>query len=703
MSQTKSRRARRPATGQPLQLQSNGTYEEAASALISDGALTPSTDDQFLVRELHLSQALIKAAIAHLDLESLLPALLDPIKDLMGVDNVAILLVTPDGQHLHLHAAHGLEEEVVGKVNVPIGKGFAGRIAASRYVLFVPNLAEFDAVNPLLGERILSAVGVPLLAGERLLGVLHIGNGQQRLFTDREIALLRHVAEHVALAVDRALLYRAEREIWAQRERQIERTREALDTMLELAGAMVSTPVVSAGATDAVDDEDNAEDAEDPDDSENIESALTVTQQQDDEPIHELASLCSRILGCERTAIIGIDSETGGLRPIAVSGTSPRLERRFRASFSHLGLTDRFGAEVEAKLRAGESVLFDVQRGGPDHPASLLSQRYFLLSPMLASGTLTGYIGSNFGDSVEDYTPENRALAHAAAQLIGVVMERQRLYRERAEARAEALSAERAKSQMDDFLSIAGHELRTPITSAKLNANFVMQLLDRFLQAEGAAPPDAEGVTRRPDSLQSLKRARDLLERTNRQFKRQERLINDLLDLSRVDVGKLDFRFETCDLVELARDSVGEQQATNPGRSVLFEAPDHPLPVWADADRLVQVAENLLSNAIKYSEPDTRVVVRVRAEGDFARFEVTDEGPGLSAEDQERIWQRYYRVNGIIHQTGSGPGLGLGLFICKTIVERHGGEIGVESEPGRGSTFWFKVRLSGASSSSDPS
>ena len=247
---------------------------------------------------------------------------------------------------------------------------------------------------------------------------------------------------------------------------------------------------------------------------------------------------------------------------------------------------------------------------------------------------------------------------------------------------------------MDDFLSIAGHELRTPITSAKLNLNFVMQLLDRFLQAEDAAPTYAEDMTIQAASVQSLKRARDLLERTNQQFKRQERLINDLLDLSRVDVGKLDFRFETCDFVAIAQDSTDEQQATNPGCSILFSAPEHPLPVWADPDRLIQVADNLLSNALKYSEPDTLVEVRVCADGDFARYEVKDEGPGLSPEDQERIWQRYYRVNGIMHQTGSGPGLGLGLFISKTIIERHGGEVGVESEPGKGSTFWFKVPLS---------
>lgn len=694
MSQTNSHRARRRPTKNSERLRAGHTYEDAASVPTSEGALASPADDQFLVRELHLNQALIKAAIAHLDLDTLLPALLDPIKDLMGVDNVAILLVAPDGQHLLLQAAHGLEEEVVGKVSVPIGKGFAGRIAASRYLLFVPNLAEFDAVNPLLGERILSAVGVPLLAGERLLGVLHIGSGTHRLFTSQEIALLQHVAEYVALAVDRALLYRGERETWAERESQTHRTREALDAMLELAGAMVSAPVVS------IDPEDDVEGA---DESESAEDVLTTLRQQEDEPIHQLAALCSRILGCERIAIVGTDAETGRLRPIAVSGSSPRKERLFRAGFDQLSIADRFGAEVEAALQAGESVLFDVQSVGPDHPATLLSRRYFLMSPMLASGTLTGYIGANFGDSADDYTTENRALTHAAAQLIGGVMERQRLARERTEAQAEALSADRAKRQMDDFLSIAGHELRTPITSAKLNVNFVMQLLDRYLQAEDAAPPVAENMTIQAAPVQSLQRARDLLERTNRQFKRQERLINDLLDLSRVDIGKLDFRFETCDFVAIAQDSTDEQQATNPRRSIHFSAPDHPLPVWADADRLIQVTDNLLSNAIKYSEPDTPVVVRVCAEGDFARYEVKDEGPGLSPEDQEQIWQRYYRVNGVMHQTGSGPGLGLGLFISKTIIERHGGEVGVESEPGKSSTFWFKVPLSNTQSSPDQS
>ncbi len=695
MSQSNSRRAHRRPTEKPGQVRSDDAHADVTSVHVPDGAPTPPTDDQFLVRELHLSQALFKAAIAHLDLATLLPALLDPIKDLMGVDNVAILLVSPDGQHLLLHAAHGLEEEVVGKVSVPIGQGFAGRIAASRHLLSVPNLAEFDAVNPLLGERILSAVGVPLLAGERLLGVLHIGTAERHLFTNQEIALLQHVAEYVALAVDRALLYRREREIWSQREHQTERTREALDTMLELAGAMVSTPVVS------VDLAEDADDSEDSGDSEDAEDALTALQQQEDEPIHQLAALCSRILGCERITIVGIDPETGWLRPIAVSDSTPRRERKFRASFGQLNLADRFGAEVEATLTAGESALFDVQSVSPDHPATLLSRRYFLMSPMLASGALTGYFGANFGDSADDYTPENRALAHAAAQLIGVVMERQRFARERAEARAEALSAERAKHQMDDFLSIAGHELRTPITSAKLNVNFVMQLLDRLLRAEGAAPPDAEEAAIYTESAQSLKRARDLLGRANRQFKRQERLINDLLDLSRVDVGELDFRFETCDFVAVARDSTDEQQATNPGRAIHFSASDHPLPVWADADRLVQVTDNLLSNAIKYSEPETSVAVRVCVEGTCARYEVRDAGPGLSLGDQERIWQRYYRVNGIMRQTGSGPGLGLGLFISKTIVERHGGEVGVVSAPGKGSTFWFKIPLSDPSFSPD--
>ena len=115
-----------------------------------------------------------------------------------------------------------------------------------------------------------------------------------------------------------------------------------------------------------------------------------------------------------------------------------------------------------------------------------------------------------------------------------------------------------------------------------------------------------------------------------------------------------------------------------------------------DADRLGQVVTNYLTNALKYSPTYCPVTVGLDVDARQARVWVRDEGPGLPPEEQEAIWERFHRVKGIEVQSGSGIGLGLGLYICRTIIERHQGQVGVESEPGQGSTFWFTVPLAPA-------
>ena len=112
-----------------------------------------------------------------------------------------------------------------------------------------------------------------------------------------------------------------------------------------------------------------------------------------------------------------------------------------------------------------------------------------------------------------------------------------------------------------------------------------------------------------------------------------------------------------------------------------------------DAGRIKQVVNNYLTNALKYSPPGSPVEVGLRASDQQARVWVRDYGPGISPEEQQRIWSRFYRVKGIEVQSGSGVGLGVGLHICRTIIENHHGQVGVESAPGAGSTFWFILPL----------
>ncbi len=123
-----------------------------------------------------------------------------------------------------------------------------------------------------------------------------------------------------------------------------------------------------------------------------------------------------------------------------------------------------------------------------------------------------------------------------------------------------------------------------------------------------------------------------------------------------------------------------------------------PVTVLADADHISQVVSNYLTNALKYSDARQPVEVCLRSNGREARVLVCDNGPGLALSAQEHIWDRFYRVEGIAVQSGSGVGLGLGLHICRTIIEAQGGLVGVESEPGGGSTFWFTVPLASGES-----
>ncbi|HLJ80351.1 MAG TPA: HAMP domain-containing sensor histidine kinase, partial [Ktedonobacterales bacterium] len=236
----------------------------------------------------------------------------------------------------------------------------------------------------------------------------------------------------------------------------------------------------------------------------------------------------------------------------------------------------------------------------------------------------------------------------------------------------------------------ASHELRTPLTTITANVQMAERTLSVLSQSMRAIATNA-APNRRSARLEQL---RALLERTNRQVGRLDRLVGDLLDVSRIQAGKLNLRLEECDLVEIVGNAVQEQRAAWPQRRIALRAPRRAnLRFVADADRIGQVITNYLTNALKYSAPEQPVTVSARAVHGQARVEVRDAGPGLAPEQQVHLFEQFYRVPGIERQSGSGVGLGLGLHICKTIVERHGGAVGVESAPGAGSTFWFTLPL----------
>jgi signal transduction histidine kinase len=172
------------------------------------------------------------------------------------------------------------------------------------------------------------------------------------------------------------------------------------------------------------------------------------------------------------------------------------------------------------------------------------------------------------------------------------------------------------------------------------------------------------------------------------QVRRLSALVEDLLDQTRADLGNLAFRPRPADLGAVVAEAVETFRRGKP-TPIVVELPATPITASVDGGRLQQVIVNLLENATRYSPAGSDVTVRLRQSApDRARIEVSDRGPGLSVEEQARIFDRFVRGSA----AEGTSGLGLGLYLCRAIIEQHGGTIGVDSAPGAGATFWIDVR-----------
>ena len=230
------------------------------------------------------------------------------------------------------------------------------------------------------------------------------------------------------------------------------------------------------------------------------------------------------------------------------------------------------------------------------------------------------------------------------------------------------------EERKEDFLKMASHELKTPLTSIK---GYTYLLLERLRENKEVLP---ESIPIIPS-----------LERIDSQITRLTRLISEMLDLSRVQESKLELQKESFSLNDMVEECVQDIQYSSTEARVEI---DHKaqLIVNGDRDRISQVLINLITNAIKYSPNDKNIEVKVFQEGiDKASVSVKDHGIGINLEDQPNIFNRFFRVTGKDEQTYSG--LGIGLYLAKEIMLRHNGDIRVKSEKGKGSLFTFSLPL----------
>jgi len=218
---------------------------------------------------------------------------------------------------------------------------------------------------------------------------------------------------------------------------------------------------------------------------------------------------------------------------------------------------------------------------------------------------------------------------------------------------------------------MASHELKTPITTIRGQA----QVMLRRLSKQKELPGEFSDV-------------RTALERIDEQTYRLTALVDDLLDLSSMRSGKIELRSSPCDVREICSGVVEDQRLLS-GRTIELVVPPAPVMLNADCERLGQVVTNLVSNAIKYSPDESPVQVSVHQRDKVVVIEVHDSGQGIPKEEQKHIFETFYRSPDA--QTARKSGWGLGLAICKDIVERHGGCIWCESRVGEGSTFFVEL------------
>jgi signal transduction histidine kinase/PAS domain-containing protein len=413
--------------------------------------------------------------------------------------------------------------------------------------------------------------------------------------------------------------------------------------------------------------------------------------------LRHLCQLTIGVVGCERVAMALVDPETLLLTPIASAGLTPGEQAHWeQGEPRHMG---EINPDAVQQLQRGEPVLADFAQAPYVNLPNPYGIRTVLMVPLLVERRLAGLLALDYGGRGLDemphvYAPDEISLAEGVARLAALAVERHQL--EQVAAEVETLRA--ANALKEEFLSIASHELKTPLTVLQARTQSTRRRLERMGQREAAA--QFAPVQASLDRILAL--------------------VQELLDASRIQSGRLELQLESCNLGALVAAAVRETQDLALRTLLLEGAESAGLWTHGDPERLTQVVTNLLENALKYSPLDAPVVVRIRREpaatqssahavGDCDApaatsrivLTVTDQGIGIPADEVTHVFERFYRAR--TASTRQYGGLGLGLHIAATVVERHGGCIWADSPgPGRGSTFGVALPALGSPPDAPP-
>ncbi len=519
-------------------------------------------------------QIVTDAALAHLRLDDLLDALLERTRQILEVDTCAILLLDEETNELVARAALGIEEEVEQGVRVPVGAGFAGRIAAEKRPVILDDVDHAHVLNPLLRKKgIKSMFGVPLVVEGEVRGVMHVGSLHPRAFAEDEVQLLQLVGDRAALAIEHARLFEAER---SARER-IEHVQAVTDAAL---------------------------------------AHLEVN-----ELLNVLLPRIRDILRSDTCAVLLLDPQTNELVARAALGIEEEV-----------GVRIPIGAGFAGRV-AGEArpMVIDVDEYPVFNPILRRKKLKTMVGvPLIVRGVSLGVL------HVGTLTP--RQFTRDEVDLLQIVAGRVAIAIERAQLHEDLIQLDQLKL---NFVAIASHELRTPATSVY---GVLRTLADR-------------------GSELSEELREELLQVGVEQGERLRRLLEELLDLSRLDARAVSVSPRPV-VLKAALADVVEGSAAG-ADAVELDIPED-LAVVVDPLVLERVVSNLLANAVRYGAPPIRIFAQQRDR--HLRVGVEDSGPGVPKELEGRIFDRFARG-------GGATGHGLGLAIARAYAQAHGGDL----------------------------
>jgi signal transduction histidine kinase/CheY-like chemotaxis protein len=594
------------------------------------------------VEELQALSAVSRAVSSTLDLQTVLDTVVSRAVQLSGAHGGVIYEYEEGPQEFHLRASHRLEDELAAGVRaapIRLGEGAVGQAATTRAPVQVADilderkytLTRVRAVMTRLGYR--SLLAVPLLLEQRIMGALTVWRQEAGNFAPEIVSLLQTFAAQSVLAIQNARLFR---EIDAK-SRELESLSQNMEQLYRLSTALQEP--LSLG--------------------EQLTRVLDAARQ-----VVRLDRLYSWTLtpegdGLAVTAGAGFTEKDWG--PIE-GVTIPLQEAGAIAAACREGVPRLYTAEnplpAGLRLRAPYSALTG------------LRVKSFLVIPMIARGRTVGVLAADNKVSRAPIPPQTVDLLQTFAAQAAVAVENARLFQEIQDKGRELEVASRHKSQ---FLANMSHELRTPL-------NAIIGVSEMLLEdAQAAAQPDQIEAHER-----ILRAGRHLLA-----------LINDILDLSKIEAGKLELSLESVALVPLVEDVLATIRplAAKNGNKVDVECPADAGVIRADPTRLRQALLNLASNASKFTERGRIRVTVTRQPDDLGRdwvsMAVSDTGIGMTAEQMGRLFEEFTQADA--STTRRYGGTGLGLAISRRLCRLMGGDITVASTPGQGSTFTIRL------------